>query len=296
VSPSASPGGYRVFVLDQLSQPVRTKPVLFHLPGELVPGWYVELMREGDAEAFVVSARDGEILFRHGLVDNDSYNYRVWADPSGAHIPFDGPQGTSASPHPTGLNDYFAPSFVPPLLISLQNGPISTNDPWLPPAASQTLGNNVDAYADLVAPDGFSAGDFRAATTSASTFDRIYDVNLAPNASTSQQMASVTQLFYVNNFLHDWFYDAGFDEAAGNAQTSNYGRGGIEGDRLLAEAQDYSGLSNANMFTPADGASPRMQMYVFDAGPGGRLEVEAPRASPGRNSSDSARRIRRATS
>src|SRR5262249_38143235 len=61
----------------------------------------------------------------------------------------------------------------------------------------------------------------------------------------------------------DWYYDAGFDEASGNAQTSNYGRGGIENDNIHAEAQDFGDLSNANMSTPADGAHPRMQMYVF---------------------------------
>ena len=57
------------------------------------------------------------------------------------------------------------PPFVAPALISLQNGPISTNDPWLPPGATVTTGNNVDAYADLSSPDGFSAGDLRATTT-----------------------------------------------------------------------------------------------------------------------------------
>ena len=48
--------------------------------------------------------------------------------------------------------------------------------------------------------------------------------------------AAVTQLFYDVNFFHDWYYDVGFDEKAGNAQKDNYGRGGIEGDALLAPA------------------------------------------------------------
>ena len=51
-------------------------------------------------------------------------------------------------------------------------------------------------------------------------------------------MAAVTQLFYVTNWLHDWCYDSGFDEAAGNAQHDNFGRGGLGGDPLHAEAQD----------------------------------------------------------
>lgn len=75
-------------------------------------------------------------------------------------------------------------------------------------------------------------------------------------------MAAVTQLFYVNNFLHDWYYDSGFDEEAGNAQMDNYGRGGIGGDRIRAEAQDFSGLDRSDMATPADGAPPRMQLYL----------------------------------
>jgi hypothetical protein len=172
--------------------------------------------------AYVVSAANGEFLFRHSLTQNDAFTYRVWADNTAIHAPLDGPQGNGATPHPTGLPSFYQPAFIPPVLQTLQNGPISTNDPWLPPSATQTVGNNVDAYADLASPDGFSAGDLRASTTAPHAFDRIYDTSLDPQANTSQTMASVTQLFYTTNFLHDWFYDAGFNEAAYNAQTSNY--------------------------------------------------------------------------
>ena len=43
----------------------------------------------------------------------------------------------------------------------------------------------------------------------------------------------------------------------------NFGRGGVGGDPILAEGNDFSGTDNANMATPADGASPRMQMFEF---------------------------------
>jgi large repetitive protein len=76
-----------------------------------------------------------------------------------------------------------------------------------------------------------------------------------------------------------WFYDAGFDEASGNAQSVNYGRGGVEGDPIQAQGQDYLGRNNANMSTPADGASPRMQMYLFDGTP--ELSVTAPASLKG---------------
>jgi hypothetical protein len=83
----------------------------------------------------------------------------------------------------------------------------------------------------------------------------------------------------VTNWLHDYYYDSGFDEAAGNAQKSNYGRGGVENDPLLAEAQDSADngqLNNANMSTPADGRSPRMQMYVWTGPPNRKLETQPP--------------------
>ena len=82
-------------------------------------------------------------------------------------------------------------------------------------------------------------------------------------------MASVTQLFYQTNWMHDYWYDSGFNEAAGNAQTNNFGRGGIQGDPLQAHAQAGAPTSrnNSNMQVPADGSSPIMQMYVWDGMP-----------------------------
>lgn len=265
----------------RLRQAVRAKQVYFHLPGALVPAYHVELLGEEESYGYVVSARDGSLLFRHDLTASDAFTYRVWADPSAPSIPTDGPQGNGFTPHPSATPDFSAPPFTSPVLISLQNGPISTNDPWLAPGSTQSTGNNVDAYADLTTPDGFTAGDLRATTTSPGTFDHTYDTGLAPNANSTQRMAAVTQLFYVNNFLHDWFYDAGFDELAGNAQSTNYGRGGVEGDAIRAEAQDYSGTNNANMSTPSDGGIPRMQMYVFNPAGLQQVTVSSPAAIAG---------------
>ncbi|MFO7539515.1 MAG: M36 family metallopeptidase, partial [Chloroflexota bacterium] len=79
--------------------------------------------------------------------------------------------------------------------------------------------------------------------------------------------AAVTNLFYWNNLNHDIFYLYGFDEASGNFQVNNYGRGGVGGDDVRAEAQDGADVgnrNNANFFTPADGSRPRMQMYLWN--------------------------------
>ncbi len=266
-------------------EPVRVKPVYFPLPQGLEPAYYLELHpRSVDATtapyySYVVSANDGRLLMRHDLTRYDAFSYRVWADPSGVHLPYDGPQGDDPSPDPTAAPDGYSPAFAGSNLITLANGPISTNDPWLPPGATQSQGNNAFAYADFNTPDGFSSGDVTATPTAAGEFDRTYDLGQNPNVSDDQRMASITQLFFNVNFFHDWYYDLGFDEKSGNGQTDNLGRGGVAGDPVLAEAQDYSGVDNSNMQTPADGASPVMQMYLFDDGVEPTVTVNAPTAS-----------------
>jgi len=272
------------------ANPANAKPwvnrVWFHLPDHLESAYSVVLdvadtnSTDSDMFLYVISASDGRLLFRKNLTEDDAapFTYRVWADAEGVHRPLNGPQGFGGIPHPSGTNDGYQPPFVDSALITLGSGPISTQDPWLPANATQTSGNNVDAYVDLVAPDGFSTGDFRATTTRANTFDYRFDLASVPAANRTQQMAAITQLFYNVNFFHDWYYDSGFNESAGNGQLDNYGRGGVAGDPLRAEAQDYSGRNNANMSVPPDGMRPRMQMYIWDGIGFRALKVDSPSA------------------
>ncbi|AKV00662.1 Chitinase [Labilithrix luteola] len=276
-------GEYERFRGPGLAQPARVKKVLFpsKQDGKVVtqPAYYVEIMlTSGPARSFVVSAVDGEVLFDNDLVRHDAFSYRVYASAT-TLLPADGPQGNTAAPHPTGRPDGFKPTWGPSTLVTLANYPFSKNDPWLGAGATTTEGNNVVAYADLAAPDGFTSGtDRMPTTTSPNTFDRAYDTTQQPLASVD---AASTHLFYVTNFLHDWYYDSGFDEQSGNHQLHNFGRGGKENDPLLAEAQDYSGRNNANATTPADGASPRLQMFVFSGSSAASLEVAAPESVAG---------------
>ncbi|MFK7933796.1 MAG: M36 family metallopeptidase [Saprospiraceae bacterium] len=90
---------------------------------------------------------------------------------------------------------------------------------------------------------------------------------------TNSQMA-VTQLFYMNNVIHDFAYRYGFDEVSGNFQQNNYGNGGTGNDAVEANAQDGSGINNANFSTPPDGSEGRMQMFNWNRS--GLLTVESP--------------------
>jgi extracellular elastinolytic metalloproteinase len=124
-----------------------------------------------------------------------------------------------------------------------------------------TIGNNVDAYLDR---DNNNAADTNGRPVSSTkTFEYTADLAQAPTLSVNQ-MAAVTNLFYLNNVIHDKLYRHGFNEAAGNFQTNNFGKGGLGNDAVLAEAQDGGGTNNANFATPADGSKPRMQMYLWN--------------------------------
>jgi hypothetical protein len=90
------------------------------------------------------------------------------------------------------------------------------------------------------------------------------------------QAAAVTNLFYWNNIIHDVLYHYGFDEASGNFQENNYGRGGAGSDSVNADAQDGSGTNNANFGTPSDGSNPRMQMFEWTPSADSLVRVTSP--------------------
>lgn len=134
-----------------------------------------------------------------------------------------------------------------------------------------TRGNNVHAYEDAnndnlpgYAPSAAAGGQL--------VFNAPFHID---SSVAYNRDAAIINLFYVNNMLHDILHRHGFDEAAGNFQRNNYGRGGEGGDPVQAEAQDGGGLNNANFATPEDGFLPRMQMYLWN-GSCSSLEVLDP--------------------
>jgi hypothetical protein len=310
--PAGSRGGYDLFTGAAgagLDEPIRLKKVYFHVAGGLIPGYYIEVAAKDqspngvfasdeapahDYFSYVISAIDGSILFRKDLTNDASekgklssngindYTYRVWGSTT-TFLPQDEPFGNDIEPKVLATPDGFQAPYIAPTDVTLTNYPFfsrAATDPWLPAGATVTNGNNVDAYVDLDgtaggANDGLTGTDFRASVTAPGQFLHTFDPTIAP-FSNEQRQAAIQQLFFNDNFLHDWYYDAGFDEAAGNAQALNFGRGGVEGDSMKAEGQDGSGRDNANMSTPADGGRPRMQMYIFNALTARYFEVASP--------------------
>lgn len=267
----------------------RVKEVLYAGKDRLIPAYYIELaagqfdVGTTDRYSFVVAADSGKVLFRNNQVAYEANTYGVYADAGGINQPYDGPLGNELEPVTVGPDGPFTRTPATQNNITVEHGPIASDDPWLPAGASTTSGNNAKAYVDLddyLLSDGQTHGtnadgdpvdgftpenglDFIGAASAANAYVYAYTPDADP-ATTQQRQAAITNLFYMNNWLHDWWYHNGFDEVAGNAQLDNYGRGGVDGDPIEAQGQDGSGTNNANMATPSDGGSPRMQMYIFN--------------------------------
>ena len=259
--------------------PIPARLVYQPVPGgRLRLAWSVEIEELSEEHWWMVSvdASTGRVLDVHDLVIHDSAEatsaavshedeaasetplvappdpasdgarYRVYALP--LESPNDGPRTLVQNP---------ADTFSSPFGWHDTNGVAGAE-------ATTTKGNNVHAYVDPT-PGGNQAPapalPLMDADGGASlTFDHPLDFSLPPAA---WKDAAVTNLFYWNNIIQDVFYRYGFDEASGNFQTNQYGHSGTGNDSVQAEAQDGSGVNNANFATPADGSRPRMQMYVW---------------------------------
>lgn len=137
-------------------------------------------------------------------------------------------------------------------------------DWWAGVNAENLISNNASTYLDrdqqpnqpdqprLAAPDG--------------NFSFPVDLTQAPLLENNQKAAQVNLFYWVNRY-HDILYSFGFNEAAGNFQTNNFGLGGNGNDAINAEAQDGGGINNANFSTPPDGAPGRVQMFLWSGTP-----------------------------
>ena len=228
--------------------------------------WDVVLTTANNGQMFriLVDAATGELLLRHALTEYISdATYRIFASDS----------PTPMSPG-WSMPNSTQPPYVPSTLVTISAFDTNASPTgWIDDGVTETLGNNVDAHTDhdddnlpdLPRPDGGT--------------NRVFDftMNLSTDDPTNYIDAAVVNVFYWCNWMHDKLYAMGFTEAAGNFQTTNFGRGGVEGDPVLADAQDGGGFNNANFSTGPDGSPGRIQLYLFPgASPrrDGSLDVE----------------------
>ncbi|WP_395077084.1 T9SS-dependent M36 family metallopeptidase [Flavobacterium sp.] len=176
--------------------------------------------------------------------------------------------------------NYVSPDHSPFQLITTAGQPLASPNGWhdtnavggTDPLLKYTItrGNNVIAQEDALGINQQPNPGFSPDGGVGLNFDFPYcGFTQNPSGCTS---SAATNLFYSVNVAHDIWYQYGFNEESGNFQANNYGKGGLDDDYVLADAQDgYANattprLNNANFSTPPDNGNPRMQMFLWDSG------------------------------
>ncbi len=255
---------------------VTVKDVYFPQDTGLVPAYKYEIIDKNSSDVWeiVADASTGEILSKVNLTVSCAFEKGAFGREH-SHA-FVGPtnitqEHSSAimAPDAASYNVYAlpveAPSFGPRKIVTNPWDLTASPEGWHSDGVNHytyTRGNNVFAYTDLNSTNTVGAFADGGANRN---FD--FPLDLTQHHSTYQN-AAVTNLFYVSNMTHDIMYRFGFTEAARNFQNNNFGKGGIGGDEVAAQARDgidnaTPNLDNANFSTPSDGTSGRMQMYMW---------------------------------
>jgi subtilase family serine protease len=229
--------------------PVRL--VLFPERVGLTLTWQVRLEPEGFPQAYeiLVDAATGAILYRTNLVRYADGSGRILQSAATVAIDLRLPDPFPIGTTPSGLGD---PSGgCPPVDNYFLRGLTAQfRDPSTVLSNTGSLsGNDTQVFRR-------SSGSSGAAGT---PIDGVWHFDFPFNSAGSAE----TFLFFAANFLHDFFYDLGFDEAAGAFQLDNFGRGGIAGDPLSAVAR-AAGRNNATFAPAPEGESPTMSMFLWD--------------------------------
>lgn len=211
-----------------------------------------------------VSAIDGTILEQNDRISHCSFDHPHTENCSPE------PQKSLMAPPPPGTDQYFvyalpveSPNHGDRSLVINPSDQAASPFGWHDDNGiagdeyTITRGNNVFASDDIDDDDipGYSPDG-----TSALNFNFPYDSLVGVQGNLD---AVITNLFYMNNMMHDIWHFYGFDEASGNFQQTNYSGNGLGDDFVFADAQDGSGSNNANFGTPPEGESPRMQMFLW---------------------------------
>lgn len=270
---------------------VLTSTVYYPKANQLILAYEVNF-EEADSSNYwnvLVNAATGEILEKNNLLVSCKFDTHSYTSPERiANVKSDQTAALSSNKILAADNASYrvfalpieAPTFGDRTLVS---------NPWFLDASPEgwhsdgtnhytyTRGNNAYAYTDYTNTNAI--GDVAEGGANR-IFDFPLDVNTPPAQYTN---ATITQLFYMNNKMHDVFYKFGFTESARNFQINNFGKGGAGNDAVRAEARDGGGTDNANFSTPADGSVPRMQMYLWGPKSQSYLSYNSPSDLVGRN-------------
>ena len=274
------------------------KNVLMYYPtsdGKLNLSWVLHLNWQENGEnkimEIVANAQSGEIYNQHNHLLSCSFEHGSFANPSTEHKNSENVQWLKQQYTSNTLNDNAqyrvyklpveAPTFGDRSLIVNPADPIASPYGWhdtngvAGPEYTTTRGNNVIAVNDQNSAaynwvNGGGSYTFTGFADGGPDLNFDFPINFNQNLYLSKD-ASTTNLFYMNNVMHDVWYQYGFTEAAGNFQLNNYGNGGAGSDEVYALGQTgetAGAMNNATFGTPTDGGNPVMSMFMWTSNEG----------------------------
>ena len=226
-------------------------------PTQAVLAWRVLLWLNTAAYYVVVDDVTGQVLFRKNITNDQSQTatFDVYAsDSPGPLSPSNAVPGSGIQGAAVGRTRFSI----------ISEGASFDNLGWIPDGSNVTTGNNVDAGLDIdgtngIDPSGRATGLCTGSSPACRNFTFTYNPppgGTDPPTGSDYRMGIVTDLFFWSNRYHDRLYGFGFTEAARNFQNDNFGRGGLGGDYVRAEAQDSSGTTTPTFPHRPTAASP----------------------------------------
>lgn len=272
---------------------VFSQKVYFPLENELKLAYLYQFAEEGSTNywSIVADAVTGEILEKQNLTLTCDFgaDHNNHADHNQSNFLSTEKETIENSASYLAADNASYRVYPLPIEAPTFGGRVLVTNPWDNTASPQgwhsdgtnsytyTRGNNAYAYTDVTnngTPSVANAADGGAS--------RVFDfpIDLTQHHTTYKD-AAVTNLFYLNNKVHDVMYKFGFNETWRNFQTTNFTSSGTGNDHVNAEARDASeattqALNNANFSTPAEGTPARMQMYLWDPAHVYRLAYNSP--------------------
>ncbi|SEA63913.1 Zn-dependent metalloprotease [Thalassobacillus cyri] len=262
---SGMENGWEVFDgADVLPANQRVKKATFVTKQGVRPAYrvlYIEELNKG--YEIVIDAANGEQLYKRNLVNE-------LADPEG--LIFENYPG--------------APKGGKQTVKSFKGDLNASPEGWLTPGTPlgvTTLGNNANSYANwsnFLAPADQAARPVAPLGEFSFTFKNSWqetEGQTTPPSYVDDLNSASTNLFYHHNLFHDYYYNLGWTEAAGNLQYNNFGKGGLGGDAILGLVQagavsggapTYTGRDNAYMLTLPDGLPSWSGMFLWEPIPG----------------------------
>lgn len=213
-----------VFAEEEFGRPPQARLVLFPERDGARLTWEVRVAEPTLRTDYrlLVDAQDGRILFRRNMVVHASARVLL----SGA------PDPESEEVASSQYQSVTLPSSTP-------QSPAG----WITAPGTSLAGNNATSHVAYWTEPGLAE--------SSATYDYPY----------ASSEAALVNAWYWANDAHDRFYAAGFDEAAGNYQTDNFGAGGLGGDAMNVVAWIGGGRDNAFYTTSVDGDSSTIQFF-----------------------------------